>query len=91
MPPLPGGCAQRWRARWGSPARADPADLYYRPFPQRLSWNWAALVLGPVWYLAQSLWVHGLILLGLAFVWVYAGLKADEDMLEFRIAQHSLY
>ena len=82
------------------PARTDPADLYFRPFPQRLRWNWAALVLGPVWYLAQSLWVHGLILLGLAFVsgglliplvWVYAGLKADEDVLEFRIAQHSLY
>jgi len=44
--------------------------------------------------------VHGLILLGLALVsgglliplvWVYAGLKADEDVLEFRIAQHSLY
>ena len=82
------------------PARTDPADLYFRPFPRRLSWNWAALVLGPVWYLAQGLWVHGAILLGLAFVsgglliplvWVYAGLKADEDMLEFRIAQHSLY
>ena len=82
------------------PARTDPADLYFRPFPRRLSWNWAAFVLGPVWYLGQGLWVHGAILLGLAFVsgglliplvWVYAGLKADEDVLEFRIAQHSLY
>src|SRR3990170_1052145 len=50
------------------PARGDPADLYYRPSPRRLGWNWAALILGPFWYFLQGLWVHGAILLSLAFV-----------------------
>jgi len=82
------------------PARADPADLYYRPSPPRLGWNWAALILGPFWYLVAGLWAHGAILLALAFtsgglliplVWLYAALKADEDLLEFRIARRSVY
>ncbi len=82
------------------PARSDPEDLYFRPFPSRLSWNLAAFLLGPFWYFIQGLWVHGSILLGLAFVsggifiplvWLYAALKADEDLLEFRLAQKSVY
>ena len=82
------------------PTRGDPPDLYWRPFPARLSLNWAALILGPIWYFAQGLWVHGVVLASLAFlsggllvplVWLYAGLKANEDVLEFRIAQHSVY
>lgn len=82
------------------PARGDPADLYERPFPPRLSWNWAALVLGPFWYFFQGLWVHGIVLASLAFlsggvlaplVWLYAGLKGNEDLLEFRIARRSYY
>jgi hypothetical protein len=82
------------------PARADPADLYFRPFPPKLGWNWAAAVLGPLWYFLQGLWVHGAILLGLAFatgglliplVWLYAALKAEEDLLEFVIARKSVY
>ena len=82
------------------PARADPADLYFRPFPPKLGWNWAAAVLGPLWYFHQGLWVHGALLLGLAFatgglliplVWLYAALKADEDLLEFTIARKSVY
>ncbi len=82
------------------PARGDPADLYYRPSPRKLGWNWAALVLGPFWYFLQGLWVHGAILLSLVFVtgglfiplvWLYAALKADEDLLEFRIARKSVY
>ncbi len=82
------------------PARGDPPDLYTRPSPPRLSWNWGALILGPFWYLFQGLWVHGVILLVLTFVsggllaplaWLYAALKADEDLLEFRIARKSVY
>lgn len=82
------------------PARADPADLYFRPFPPKLGWNWPAAVLGPLWYFLQGLWVHGAILLGLAFatgglliplVWLYAALKAEEDLLEFVIARKSVY
>lgn len=80
--------------------RGDPANLYYRPFPRKLGWNWAALVLGPFWYFLQGLWVHGAILLALVFVtgglfiplvWLYATLKADEDLLESRIARKSVY
>ncbi|MGH2454187.1 MAG: DUF2628 domain-containing protein [bacterium] len=82
------------------PVRADPADLYDRPSPPQLSWNWPALVLGPFWYVFQGLWVHSIVLASLAFlsggllaplVWLYAGLKADEDLLEFRIARRSVY
>lgn len=82
------------------PARGDPPDLYYRPAPPQLRWNWTALILGPVWYLIQGLWVHAVILITLAFVsggllaplvWLYAALKADEDLLEFRIARRNVY
>ncbi len=82
------------------PAMADPADLYYQPPPRRLGWNWAAAVLGPFWYLLRGLWVHATILLTLVFVsgglfiplvWLYAALKADEDLQEFRIAGKSVY
>lgn len=82
------------------PVRGDPPDLYDRPAPPRLSWNWVALILGPLWYLYQGLWVHGIVLASLAFlsggalaplVWLYAGLKGNEDLLEFRIARRSVY
>ncbi len=82
------------------PSRADPADLYFRPFPRQLEWNWGAGILGPFWYLLQGLWAHGIILFSLVFVsgglfiplvWLYAGLKADEDRQEFRIAGKSVY
>jgi hypothetical protein len=82
------------------PARADPPNLYERPFPRKLGWNWAALILGPIWYFLQGLWVHGVVLASLVFlsggllaplVWRYAGLKADEDLLEFRIAGKGVY
>ncbi len=82
------------------PRRPDPADLYYRPYPRRLQINWLALILGPVWYLLVGLWVHASIMLSIVFlsggllapiVWLYCGLKADEDLHEFRIAQHNVY
>jgi hypothetical protein len=82
------------------PARGEPADLIIRPAPPRLALNWAALLLGPFWYLVQGLWVHAVILLSLVLVsgglfiplvWLYAALKADEDLLEFRIARKSVY
>ncbi len=82
------------------PARESPAELYYRPYPRRLQLNWLALILGPIWYLLVGLWVHASIMLTLIFVtggmlapivWLYCGLKADEDLLEFRIARHNVY
>jgi hypothetical protein len=79
----------------------DPlATLYHQPLPPRLSFNWWALALGPFWYLLRGLWVHASILFVLVFlsggtlfpfVWLYAGLKANEDLLEARIAQKSFY
>ncbi|MDR7421157.1 MAG: hypothetical protein QN159_01635 [Armatimonadota bacterium] len=77
-----------------------PAELYYHPYPRRLQLNWLALVLGPVWYLLVGLWVHASImatLVGLSggllapIVWLYCGFKANEDLLEFRVASRSVY
>ena len=82
-------------------SKDDPlATLYHRPMPRRLSINWAALVLGPVWYFGAGLWVHGSILLTIAFlsggllapfVWLYAGFKANEDLLDARIMGRNVY
>jgi hypothetical protein len=79
----------------------DPLrTLYHRQQPPRLGMNWWALLLGPAWYLAKGLWVHASILLTIVFlsggilfpfVWLYAGLKADEDLLDARIASRSYY
>jgi hypothetical protein len=82
------------------PSREAPGDFYYRPYPRRLSLNWIALILGPVYYLLVGLWTHVaimLVLIGLSggllapLVWVYCGLKANEDFLEFRVASRSVY
>jgi len=84
---------------WGR--KEDPLrTLYHRPLPPRLRVNWLALVLGPLWYLLVGLWVHGVILLTLVFlsgglllplVWLYAALKADEDLLDARLMRRSVY
>jgi hypothetical protein len=77
-----------------------PGALYEKPYPRRLSWNIAALILGPIWYLAVGLWAHASIMLSLVglsggvlapVVWLYCGLKANEDLLEFRVARDSVY
>jgi hypothetical protein len=68
--------------------------------PPRLRINGLALVLGPIWYFLVGLWVHGVILLSiiflsggllLPFVWLYAALKADEDLLDARLMKRSVY
>ena len=81
--------------------KEDPMRaLYHRPMPARLRINWLALVLGPIWYFFAGLWVHGVILLSivflsggilLPFVWLYAALKADEDLLDARLMRRSVY
>ncbi len=82
------------------PTREAPGALYYRPYPSRLSLNVPALILGPIWYLLAGLWVHLSIFFSLIFVsggllapfvWVYCGLKANEDLLEFRVGRRSVY
>jgi hypothetical protein len=81
--------------------REDPLrTFYHRVMPPRLRINWLALVLGPLWYFLVGMWVHGLILLAIIFlsggllaplVWLYAGLKADEDLLDHRLMRRSVY
>lgn len=87
------------------PAPQNLAAMYYRPYPARLQVNWPALVLGPFWYLlaglwVSALWVHFSIMATLIFVtggvlapvvWLYCGLKANEDLHEFRIARYNVY
>jgi len=85
----------------GIERRGNPLDtLYHRQMPPRLGFNWLALILGPIWYFLVGMWVHGSILLSIAFlsggllapfVWLYAGLKANEDLLDYRIMQRSFY
>src|SRR3989449_10258142 len=79
---------------------APLATLYHQPLHPRLHVNWWALLLGPFWYLAKGLWVYASILFPIVllsggilapFVWLYAGLKADEDLLDARIAWRSYY
>lgn len=74
--------------------------LYHRQMPPRLGVNWLALILGPLWYFLVGMWVHGSILISIAFlsggllapfVWLYAGLKANEDLLDHRLARRSVY
>jgi len=85
----------------GIERKDDPlATLYHQPLPPRLHVNWWALLLGPFWYLARGLWVLASLLFTIVllsggilipFVWLYAGLKADEDLVDARIAQRSYY
>jgi hypothetical protein len=87
------------------PPGPNLAEMYYRPYPARLQINWPALVLGPFWYLlaglwVSALWVHFSIMATLVFVtggvlapvvWLYCGLKANEDLHEFRTARYNVY
>ncbi len=83
-----------------SPAVFVEQDLARRRTPPKLGWNWWAFFLGPLWFLAEGLWVHALILtlligltagLLLPFVMVYSALKADELLEDARLARHSFY
>ncbi|MDR7417653.1 MAG: hypothetical protein QN178_01940 [Armatimonadota bacterium] len=82
------------------PSKDASGALYYRPYPRRLSLNLLALVLGPVYYLLVGLWTHAAIMTSLVIlsggllapvVWIYCGVKANEDLLEFRVANRSVY
>jgi hypothetical protein len=83
-----------------SPAVFVEHDLTRRRTPPKLGWNWWAFFLGPVWFLAEGLWVQALILitlLGLSagmllpFVMLYSGAKAAETLEDNRLARHSFY
>ncbi len=83
-----------------SPAVLVARDLEGRVTPPKLGWNWWAFFLGPVWFLFEGLWVHTTILLLLIalsggillpFVMVYSAAKANETLVDFRLARHSFY
>ncbi len=75
-------------------------DLSHRITPPKLGWNWWAFFLGPIWYLAEGLWVYAIILVllvGLSagillpFVMLYAGAKANETLADAHLARDSFY
>lgn len=83
-----------------SPAPFVANDLERRVTPPKLGWNWWAFFLGPIWFLFEGFWVQAIILLlliGLSggillpFVMVYSGAKANETLVDFRLARHSFY
>jgi hypothetical protein len=83
-----------------NPTTGLKSDVTDRMPPPRLSWNWAAALSGPFWYLYHGLWAHFCVLataaflsggLLLPFVWMYSALKANEDFWEFRKARWSAY
>ena len=98
---ITGGVGRLFNRPIGWERKEDPMrTLYHRPMPSRLRINWAALVLGPIWYFLVGMWVHGAILLAIIFlsgglflplVWLYAALKADEDLLDHRLMRRSVY
>ncbi|MER3456881.1 MAG: hypothetical protein C4304_08405 [candidate division GAL15 bacterium] len=77
-----------------------PADVGDHDPPPRLSWNWAAAILGPFWYLWRGLWGHFCVLAAVVLltggllaplVWLYCAVKANEDWWELRKARWSAY
>jgi hypothetical protein len=75
-------------------------EVERRVTPPKLGWNWWAFFLCPIWYLAEGLWAHAIILtllIGMSggilwpFAAVYAGAKANETLVDFRLAQLSFY
>ncbi len=75
-------------------------DLSRHVTPPKLGWNWWAFFLGPIWFLAEGLWVHAIILtvlVGLSggillpFVMLYSGAKAEETRADARLARDSYY
>jgi hypothetical protein len=83
-----------------SPAEFVEQDITRFRTPPKLGWNWWAFFLCPIWYAAEGLWAHAIImmlLIGLSggilwpFCAVYAGAKANETLVDFRLARHSFY
>jgi uncharacterized protein DUF2628 len=55
----------------------------------KLTWNWAALLFGPEWYLVKGMFVKAILQvivvvftagIGAPFVWIYAGLAGNFDL-----------
>lgn len=59
----------------------------------KLSWNWLAFLLGPLWYFIHGLWLPGLIMIVVLFmsgfifvlpIAIYCGIRFDEDLQELQ-------
>ena len=83
-----------------SPTEFVARDVLGHVTPPKLGWNWWAFFLGPVWFIAEGIWFHGIILLLLAtlsggvllpFVMVYSAMKSRETLEDRRIARHTFY
>ena len=83
-----------------SPKESVARDLAGHVTPVKLGWNWWAFFLGPCWFIAEGLWVQGLILIliiGLSggvllpFAMVYAAAKSRETLEDRRLSKHSFY
>jgi len=75
-------------------------DLAQHVNPPKIGWDWWAFFLGPIWFLAEGIWTHALILILLAvlsggvllpFVMVYSAAKGREVLEDRRIAKDSVY
>jgi hypothetical protein len=88
--PVPGG----WPSRHGTPSEGLP-DYYARAFAEfdtggsQIVWNWAAFLLGALWYLYRGMWAKALIYAAIAIfsggfliipLWIYAGLRGTYDL-----------
>ena len=66
----------------------------------KVGWDWWAFFLGPIWFFAEGIWTHAIVLLLIAvlsggvllpFVMVYSAAKGREVLEDRRIAKDSVY
>jgi hypothetical protein len=115
-PPYPGaptGPGGRPGEGWHGPPPATHAlaglpDYYRGPFARidgnggsfTATWNWAAFLLGPIWYLCRGLWVKALLLVFIVLAtagtlaipaWIYAGIAGNYDLYLLRQRNKQLW
>lgn len=82
------------------PKDAVERDLGAYSTARKVGWDWWAFFLGPIWFFAEGIWTHAIILLLLAvlsggvllpFVMVYSAVKGREVLEDRRIAKDSVY
>jgi len=91
---------QPLRVGTASPAEFVAQDVPGHHTPPKLGWNWWAFFLGPVWFVAEGIWFHAIILMlliGLSggvllpFAMVYSAMKSREVLEDRRLARHTFY
>lgn len=92
-----GAGSQEAEASHGTQARTTTPEIYYRRVFHRFdqnhgrflaTWNWAAFIFAPFWYLAKGMWLKALLMFGIliltgglavALVWIYCGAFGNWD------------